>query len=172
MPRHGRDNDGEGVGGITAELRGARQQRDQLVKFMEGPGPAMRQQYRLRRGSLAMLVNEVQVDTIDRSLELPEAVEKRFLLAPIVTVAPVADEALQVSQVGPQGPGRAGHLVRPSHVTQAVPKILQLGLRDRNLERARRPAIPAARSPIVQSVHARFASNGPVSTLTLRHLHV
>jgi Spy/CpxP family protein refolding chaperone len=68
-----------------------RQQRDKLMKLDDRAGPSVRQQQWERRAALARLMNKMQIDVVDRNRKVVELVERCFLLAPIVTVAPVTN---------------------------------------------------------------------------------
>ena len=102
----------------------------------------MGQKYRERRLSLAGFVNEVDVRTADRRLELIEAVEEGLLLSPVVARSPIADEVAQILQTRAEIPWRAGRFVGPPGIDQASAKVVDFGLRNRDLEWPRRLAVP------------------------------
>ena len=58
-------------------------------------------------------------------LELPKAVEGRFLRAPVEAIAPVGDEVLQVGDAAAGRPGRPRRLVRPANARQPLPQVAQ-----------------------------------------------
>jgi len=101
---HGRGDHGECIAGIAAGRGGMRQERNELVKFNDRTRPAVGQQQRQWRVALTLLVNEVQLDAIDRHGEVAELVERCLLAAPVVSGAPIVDEALQMLKVRSEGP--------------------------------------------------------------------
>jgi hypothetical protein len=102
----------------------------------------MGQQYREGRLALTGFVNEVDVGTADRRLELVEAVEEGLLLSPVVASLPIADKVPQILQTRAETPWRARRFVGPLGIHQASAKVADLGLRNRDLEWARRLAVP------------------------------
>ncbi len=92
--------------------------------------------------SLTGFVNEVDVCTADRRLELVEAVEECLLLSPVVASLPIADEAPQILQTRAEIPWRARRFVGPPGIHQAPAKVVDLGLPNRDLEAPRRLAVP------------------------------
>jgi hypothetical protein len=68
-----------------------RTERNDPVEFDDRARPAVRKQERHGVGSPARLVDEVQLDAADRHAELPEAVDARFLRAPVKVGFPVVD---------------------------------------------------------------------------------
>src|ERR1700733_9001152 len=119
-----------------------REQWNELVVFVKRPGPAMGQKDRERRLPLTGFVNEVDVGTADRRLELVEAVEEGLLLSPVVASLPIADEVPQILQTRAETPWRAGRFIGPPGIDQASAKVVDLGLRNRDLEAPRRLAVP------------------------------
>ena len=83
----------------------------------------MREQQRERRRPLALDVQEVQVDAVQRHLELRKGVEPRLLRAPVEAVAPVLDQLAQVRDVGAVGPGLAGRLVGEARAREALAQV-------------------------------------------------
>ncbi len=59
----------------------------------------MHQQQRERVGTFARHMQEVQVDVVQRHLELREGVQPRFLRAPVEAAGPVLHKAMQVIDV-------------------------------------------------------------------------
>ena len=94
----------------------------------------MREQQRYRVRAFALLVNEVEVDAAQRDLELPKAVEDRFLRAPVEAIAPVGDEVLQVGDAAAGRPGRPRRLVRPANARQPLPQVAQRLVRNMQSE--------------------------------------
>jgi hypothetical protein len=66
--------------------------------------------------ALAGLMDEVNLDTANGSLELPEAVERALLFPPIESVLPVAHELSEVRQIGSELPRVVGRFVGPSRL--------------------------------------------------------
>src|ERR1700712_2245849 len=104
-----------------------RQQWNQLVVFVKRSGPTMGQKYREGRLSLTGFVNEVDVGTADRRLELVEAVEEGLLLSPVVASLPIADKVAQILQTRAETPWRARRFVGPPGIHQASAKVVDFG---------------------------------------------
>src|SRR3974390_3410774 len=73
-------------------------------------------------------MNEVDVDPVDVGLELLELIESPLLCAPIVLVAPVSDDLLQVGKVGAVGPTGAIELVGEARTGESLVQIGQHGV--------------------------------------------
>ena len=125
MPGHRGDDNRERVGWRAAEPRWMRQARDELVILVERPGPAVRQQQRLCRCALSLLVDEVEIDATDRHLELTKGIQLRFVPPPVVAVAPVGAEMLQVGGIGAVVPRCARNPVWPTRARQPIAKIIK-----------------------------------------------
>ena len=97
-------------------------------------------------------MDEVNLDTVDGSLELAEAVERALLFPPIENVLPVVQELSKVRQIGSKFPRVVRRFVRPSRLQETLSKVIDLRLRDGNLEPTRRAAIPP--EPALSSVPA------------------
>src|SRR5947199_4482463 len=122
MPRNGGNDHCERIRWIGAKCRGMREQWNQLVVFVKRSGPAMGKEYRQRRLSLTGFVNEVDVCTADRRLELVEAVEEGLLLSPVVVSLRIADEVPQILQTRAEIPWRARRFIGPPGIDQASAK--------------------------------------------------
>ncbi len=96
--------DGEGVTGVAPVPRRMRQQRNEPLKFNDRARPTVRQQQWERRVALPPFVDEMQIDAIDRHLELLQTIECAFVGAPVITTAPIVDQALEVLKLGSEGP--------------------------------------------------------------------
>ena len=138
VARQRRRDDGERVSRIAAEARRIGQHRDQPPEFDDRARPAVREQQRHRARPHPGLVDEVQVDAAQRHGELPARVELHLLRAPVVAVAPVADERLHVGEVGAVAPRLAGDLVGPAHARQARAQVVEHGVGHADGERAGR----------------------------------
>ena len=93
-PREGeagqrRDDDIEGVLGIAAMRSRVGQRHDDVLEVPERPGPSVVQDNGNGLGSLAAHMNEMDRHAVDLCAELREAVDLRFLRAPVETVLPV-----------------------------------------------------------------------------------
>ena len=93
-------DDGEGVRGIAAKARGIGEPRDQFQKLEDRARPAVQQQQRAGSRPLAGHVQEMQIDTAERHLELREGVQPRFLGAPVKRAVPIFDELTEVPDIG------------------------------------------------------------------------
>ena len=65
-------------------------------------------------------MHEMDLDAVDRRLELVELVQPPLLGAPVVLVAPVGDKLTEVGQVGAVVPVGAAELVRKPRASQAL----------------------------------------------------
>ena len=73
-------------------------------------------------------MDEMDVDAVDRGLELLKLVEPAFLVPPIKLVAPIVDELLQVRLIGPEHPPHPVGLVGHTGARQSVLEIHQYGV--------------------------------------------
>src|ERR1700693_4433625 len=64
----------------------------------------------------------MKVDRIERDGVLAELIKLRFVLAPIVLVAPIINEGAEILKVGAVGPSRID-LVRPTNLPQPAFQI-------------------------------------------------
>jgi hypothetical protein len=106
-----RRHDGEGVRGIAAKPRRVGEARDQLHELEDRAGPAVQQQQRARGWSFAGHMQKMQIDAAEGRLVLREAVEPRFLGAPIKDAAPVIDELLEIPDIRSVSPRLPRRLV-------------------------------------------------------------
>jgi hypothetical protein len=113
-----------------------REQRDELVEFDERAGPAMREQQRQGCPALSLLVDEVEINAIDRHGEVMEAIEHRLLCTPVVVGAPVIDQRSQILPIGSKGPVGIGDFVGPASGIEPLLQIEQQGIIDRDNERS------------------------------------
>ena len=65
------------------------QERNDFQELDDRPRPAVREQERRGIYPTARLVDEMQLDAVHRKGELPQAVDARFLRAPVETALPV-----------------------------------------------------------------------------------
>ena len=149
VPRQRGHDDGEGVRGVAAVRRRVGQQRNQLQEFEHRPGPAVRQQQRLRVRAAALDVQEVHVDAVDARHELRPRVERGLGPAPVVGVRPVVDQLAHETDRRAVGPRRLGRLVRPAHAREARREIGDRGRVDGKAEWAgsRRQRLASWSSP-------------------------
>src|SRR5262249_20293830 len=85
--------------------------------------PAMRDQQWQGMRVARLDVDEVDVETVEPRLELRKRVELRFRLAPVVLVAPVGDQRLQLRELNTLRLIGDGLLVRPARRTNTVAQI-------------------------------------------------
>src|SRR5260370_885688 len=81
-----------------------------LVHLKEGARPAMRDQQRHGTRSLAFNMDKVQAEAVNDGLELWKTVQQAFLCAPVVGIAPVDNQLLEIVQVRPIVPASTGYL--------------------------------------------------------------
>src|SRR5947208_7736553 len=96
---------------------------DNLVHLKEGARPAMRDNQRHGARPLAFDMHKVQAEAVNGGLELWKTVQQAFLWAPVVGIAPVGNQLLEIVQVRPIVPASTGYLVRPAGTLQALLKI-------------------------------------------------
>ena len=126
---------GEGVGRIAAETRGISQARNDVEKLEDRSRPGMRQQQRKRLWSLAIDVEKVQVDAMQRHLELRECVEARFLRAPVEAAASVLHQLLQIRDARAVRPGLTGRLIWKPSARETLAQIADRAIRNVQSER-------------------------------------
>jgi hypothetical protein len=105
-------------------------------------------------------MDEVKLDTSDGGLKLPEAVERALLFPPIEAVLPVAHELSKVRQIGSELPRVVRRFVGPSRLQETLPKVIDLRLRDGNLEPTWRAAIPPGARSLLRTSHALSCQRG------------
>ena len=134
IARQRRRDDGEGIRRVTAEGRRVGQPRDDVEEFEDRAGPAMHQQQRRRVRPLPRHMQVMQVDPVQRHLELREGVQRGLLRAPVEAVPPMRDEFAEVGGAGAVGPGIAAgrdrRLVRQPGAGQPVAQLGDGLLRD------------------------------------------
>ncbi len=130
-----RRDDVEGVGGVAAVARGVRQWPNDLVHLEEGAGPAVGDHQRHGVGTLALDVDEVDAETVDVGLELRKLVEHPLVGAPVVDVAPVLAQLLDISEVRAVVPARSRNLVGPARLFEAALQVGQVLIGDVDGER-------------------------------------
>src|SRR5258706_16229993 len=122
MPRHRRSDNREGVTRIAAKACRIRQHRNDPAKIRERARPTVREQQRDWIGALALDVNIVKIDRVDLHRVLSELIQRGFVLAPVVLVAPIVDERPEILQIDPVVPSWR-NLIRPAHVLQSLLQI-------------------------------------------------
>ena len=90
--------------------------------------------------SLRLLMNEMDVEAADVRLELAEAVQPPLLRAPVVAVAPVGHQRLDVIEVRPVVPAGVGEFVGETGALQPALEVAQDGVRHLDAERHNRIA--------------------------------
>src|SRR5260370_885690 len=71
-----------------------------LVHLKEGARPAMRDQQRHGTRPLAFNMDKVQAEAVNGGLELWKTVQQAFLCAPVVGIAPVDNQLLEIAGAG------------------------------------------------------------------------
>jgi hypothetical protein len=97
--------------------------------------PAVQQQQRGGVGLRRAYVQEVDLLAVDGRRELRELVDAGFGLAPVEAVTPVPREALDGRDRHPVVGAGAGDLVGPPRRVESRGEVVEVGLRDRHLER-------------------------------------
>src|SRR5262249_60076125 len=120
--------------GVRAKLRGISQQRDEFQHLGERAGPAVRDDERERLRADAAFVNVMDLQAADIRAEMTEAVERRFLRAPVKYALPVLRQFMKVIEAGAVFPARAGQRVGPARECQPRLQIVQRGLRNVDFE--------------------------------------
>ena len=128
---------GEGIGRVAAEAGGVGEPRNDIEELEDRAGPAMHQQQGHRVGADAGDVQVVQVDPVQRHHELREGIEACLLGAPIEAVLPMGEQALEIVDIGPEGPWLAGCLVGQAGEGEAGLEIGDRRIRDGQGEGAR-----------------------------------
>src|SRR5439155_24355450 len=95
------------------------QQGNDPLEFNDRPRPPVREQERQGVRSNARLVDEVQVDSVERYHELLETIEACLVGAPVVGFALVGRQRSYVRQVTAVLPGTSRSLVRPAGTLQS-----------------------------------------------------
>lgn len=134
-PREGepwqrRDDDVEGVLRIAAMCSRIGQGHDDVLEVPERPGPSVVENDGNGVGALAAHMNEMDRHAVDLCTELREAVDPRFLRAPVETVLPIGHQLAQVGAVDSVGPVLVVKFGRPARVGQARAKRVYLALRN------------------------------------------
>src|SRR5579859_7097089 len=133
---------------------GVGQRADDVQVLGDRAGPAVgqdqRERVRLRRPD----VQEVDVLAVDVGEVLGMLVEPCLEGAPVVTVAPVFDQAVYEVQAGAVVRAVAGDVTGPAGPVQAVPEVVQAFLADRGGKGTDVPGRGA------HAVHAAHAAHG------------
>src|SRR5262245_65636556 len=79
-------------------------------------------------------MNEMHVEAVDDRGELGEAVERRFALAPVVVLEPVAADLLDPLERRALAPIIDQFRLRPASATQSRPQVVEHFVRDGNAE--------------------------------------
>jgi hypothetical protein len=123
--RERRRDDREGVRRVTPEPDRIGEPWDELLELPHRPRPAMDEQERQWVRADAGLMDEVEVDPLQRHQELLEGVELGLLGTPVEAVLPALGQAPHERQVRPVLPPRLRDLVGPTGAGQPLPQIVQ-----------------------------------------------
>src|SRR5262249_58142991 len=132
---HRWNHDMKRILGTPTVAGGIGQRADDLAVLVNRAWPPIEQQQRQRIRIFRTLMNEVNVEAINLRLELTELIESAFLCAPLEPIAPVLDEALQISEIHAVVPAGAIGLVRKSRACESRFQILQDLVRNVNRKR-------------------------------------
>lgn len=97
----------------------------------------MREQERHRLRPFALFVNEMQIDAAKRHLELAQAIDRGLVLSPIEIAPPIVDQALHIVDARAGRPWFEWRFVGPARAGEAIAQVIEDGIRNRKLERAR-----------------------------------
>ena len=111
-PRERRRDDVECVLGVASMTLRVGKRTDDIEELDDGSRPAVGDDQRQGVRVAALLVNEVDVDPVDRRREVGKAVDPGLLPPPVELVQPVRAQLLHVVEVGAvTPPAVVGHLV-------------------------------------------------------------
>ena len=130
----GGGDDVEGVLRVAPVGGGVGQRPNDLLEVPEGPGPAVGEDEGGGVRSLAAFVDEVHGHAVEVDLEVREGVESRFGLAPVVVVAPGAQERLEVVAVHAEAPVVVREIGRETRVFEPSLQVGDIFVRDGNGE--------------------------------------
>ncbi len=119
------NDDVERLARPVAMRRGVGQGLDQIQELYNRPRPAVDEKERLSGALSGLHVDEVDRLAIDLGGELGEAVDRRFVRPPIITVEQPADGASYEGLGGAVAPARVLHLARQNGVLKAPPEVVE-----------------------------------------------
>ncbi len=125
----------KGVGVTTAVLLRFCQARDDLQELHHRPGPSMSDEERKRARVRRARVHEVDRLAVDARAEVFELVESGLLRAPVVLVAPVVDQLVQVVHRDAVVPARVVDAVREAGPREPGAQIVEDRVVDTDPER-------------------------------------
>src|SRR5579864_6086162 len=108
--------------------------RQQVQKFDERPGPAVRDDERVGAWPDAMAMHEVHVQPADPRHELRLAVQPSLGGAPVVTRRPVVGQLANIGRIDTERPGCAVIVIGPARVLQTRAERDELCVRYGDLE--------------------------------------
>ena len=132
----GGNDDVEGILDVSAERDRVGERADHLQELDDRPWPAVRQDERHRVRILGPDVDEMNVEPVDRRHELGETIQFLLESTPVVVLLPVLDKGFGVLQANALRPVGNGLLVRPTGPCESQPQVVDLGVGDRDGERA------------------------------------
>ena len=107
-------------------------------------------------------VNALALDLVD---ELVVAVESSFGGAPVVVLAPVAHQLLQIAERWPLLPGRRRGFVGPAGATQTIAQVAQVSFRHVDTKRLHGLAQPSVGGASGRSGRTEPAGEDPVGSV-------
>ena len=134
ISRQGRHDHMECIGRGAAVSRGIDQCGNRGQHLPNRPGITVGHHERDRIGASRLLMDEVDLLSVDGGRVLVEAVEGGFVRAPIVLVLPIGDELAHICQVGSHGPWLPGRVRRPHRVRQPAAQVGKVLVVDMNVE--------------------------------------
>jgi hypothetical protein len=128
----------ERVLGAPTVSRRVRERLDDLQQLDDRARPAVRHQQRQGVGVRRADVRELDVEAVDLDDELRQLVQPGLDPAPVVAAAPVLDERAELPELDALRPVADGLLLRPASRLHPPPQLVDLLLRDFDVERAYR----------------------------------
>src|ERR1700683_1614281 len=110
--------------GTAVRDRGG-EHRNDFHELVDRSRPSVQQQQRLGIGSAAFLANEMDLEAVDVSLEMFEAIQLRFMFAPIIFVAPIVEQLAHVREITPILPPSIRNLVWQAGASEPLLKIFE-----------------------------------------------
>ena len=130
----------EGVVRIAAVGGRVAERADHVLEVPEGPRPAVAQHQGDRLRTLAARVQVVDRNAVERDAMVLEGVHARLVRAPVVPIAPVADEFGQEVAVHPVAPVGVAEIGAGAPAYEPFVQVGELGVGNGDLEAFRRGA--------------------------------
>jgi hypothetical protein len=113
---------------IAAIFRRVGETLNDLMVAIERVRKAVDQQQRCGGGTLAALVDEVDVDAVDIRFELRKTIAGRLVFSPVLALLPVVGQLSQIPPIDPVGPAIVLGRLDPAGAGKTAPQIVKVGL--------------------------------------------